>query len=137
MNNEELWQAALGELELSLSKVNFTTWFKNTFISSFSENKVIISVPNTFTKTWLEQKYNKMIFKSLRDTDTEIKDVKYVIDKQELKVFKIVNSPEDVLPANGSLHGIKKVEAALFLRLIFSLIVPHFSATILITSTEG
>ena len=66
MNNEELWQAALGELELSLSKVNFTTWFKNTFISSFSENKVIISVPNTFTKTWLEQKYNNDIKKTLQ-----------------------------------------------------------------------
>lgn len=66
MSNEELWQAALGELELSLSKANFTTWFKNTFISSFSENKVIISVPNTFTKTWLEQKYNNDIKKTLQ-----------------------------------------------------------------------
>ena len=66
MNNEELWQAALGELELSLSKANFTTWFKNTFISSFSENKAIISVPNTFTKTWLEQKYNNDIKKTLQ-----------------------------------------------------------------------
>lgn len=66
MTNEELWQAALGELELSLSKANFTTWFKNTFISSFENNSVIISVPNTFTKTWLEQKYNDEIKKTLK-----------------------------------------------------------------------
>jgi len=32
MTNEQLWQAILGELELTLSKANFTTWFKNTFI---------------------------------------------------------------------------------------------------------
>ena len=66
MTNEELWQAALGELELSLSKANFTTWFKNTSVSSFENNSVIVSVPNTFTKTWLEQKYNDEIKKTLK-----------------------------------------------------------------------
>ncbi|MEK7496942.1 MAG: hypothetical protein AAB657_03505 [Patescibacteria group bacterium] len=34
MTNEELWRAALGELELLISKANFTTWFKNTGIIS-------------------------------------------------------------------------------------------------------
>ncbi len=66
MTNEELWQAALGELELSLSKASFTTWFKNTFISSCENGSAIISVPNTFTKTWLEQKYNDEIKKTLK-----------------------------------------------------------------------
>lgn len=66
MTNEELWQAALGELELSLSKANFTTWFKNTAISSFENDCAIISVPNTFIKTWLEQKYNNEIKKTLK-----------------------------------------------------------------------
>ncbi len=59
MNNEQLWQAVLGEIELSLSKANFTTWFKNTFISSHQDNKVVICVPNTFTKTWLEKNTTK------------------------------------------------------------------------------
>ena len=54
MNNEQLWQAILGEIELSLSRANFTTWFKNTFISSLENNRVIICVPTTFTKAWLE-----------------------------------------------------------------------------------
>lgn len=66
MTNEELWQAALGELELSISKASFTTWFKNTAISSLENNSVIISVPSTFTKTWLEEKYNEDIKKTLK-----------------------------------------------------------------------
>jgi len=53
MNPNEIWQAALGELELTLSKANFTTWFKNTFISNFENAKLIIAVPKTFTKAWL------------------------------------------------------------------------------------
>lgn len=81
MTNEELWQAALGELELSLSKANFTTWFKNTFIISQDLGKVIIGVPNNFTKTWLENKYHKDILKSLQNvTNNTVKEILYRIE---------------------------------------------------------
>ncbi|MDD5252228.1 MAG: chromosomal replication initiator protein DnaA [Patescibacteria group bacterium] len=81
MNNHEVWQAVLGELELSLSKANFTTWFKNTYISSLEEEKVIISVPNTFTKAWLEKKYNPAILKSLQNVgDARLKEIVYRVD---------------------------------------------------------
>jgi len=81
MNPQQLWQAALGELELLLSKANFTTWFKNTAISSLEENKVTISVPNGFTKEWLEKKYHQTIVKALRSvTDNKIKEVVYKIE---------------------------------------------------------
>ncbi|PIT90642.1 MAG: chromosomal replication initiator protein DnaA, partial [Candidatus Komeilibacteria bacterium CG10_big_fil_rev_8_21_14_0_10_41_13] len=49
MNTEQLWQAVLGELELLISKANFTTWFKNTFIASREGETVIIATPNAFT----------------------------------------------------------------------------------------
>ena len=67
MNTYELWQAALGELELKLSKANFTTWFKNTFISSYDSGEIIVAVPNTFTKAWLEKKYHQDILNSLQN----------------------------------------------------------------------
>src|SRR3972149_5487942 len=37
MNKEELWKACLGQLEITLSKANFSTWFKNTFIQITSK----------------------------------------------------------------------------------------------------
>ena len=88
MTKEELWQAVLAQTQLNISPANFATWFKNTGVLSQKGEEVVISVPNSFAKEWLEQKYNKMIFKTLRDIDAEIKDVKYVIDKQELKILK-------------------------------------------------
>src|SRR4030042_61929 len=39
MNNHELWQAVLSEIELSISKANFITWFKNTNIISQKDKK--------------------------------------------------------------------------------------------------
>lgn len=89
MTKEQLWQAVLGELELSLSKANFTTWFKNTFITDFTNEKVIIAVPNTFTKTWFENKYHKNIFLALQNiTNHKIKEVVYKVEgPKSLKTF--------------------------------------------------
>lgn len=84
MNNEQLWQAVLGEIELNLSKANFTTWFKNTFISSYEDNKIIIGVPNTFTKAWLEKKYHKEIAAALENIKGEkLKEIFYKVEAKK------------------------------------------------------
>jgi len=83
MNNVELWQAALGEIELSISKANFSTWFKNTTILSNEGGKVVIGVPNGFAKEWLENKYNTYIFRALRNFQDDIKEISCVIYSNE------------------------------------------------------
>lgn len=67
MERDQLWQAVLGELELSLSKANFTTWFKNTFVDVCDESSVTVACPNTFTMSWLDQKYHKEIARALQN----------------------------------------------------------------------
>ena len=83
MTNQELWKIALSEIELSISKANFITWFKNTNIISNKNNKITIGVPNNFTREWLENKYNKIIIKALRNTLEQIKEVNYIINPQK------------------------------------------------------
>lgn len=75
MTNEELWQVVLGEIELSISKANFGTWFKNTTILSNEKGCIIIGVPNGFAKEWLENKYNIHILKALRNFQQDIKEM--------------------------------------------------------------
>jgi chromosomal replication initiator protein len=72
INNEELWKIILGELELSISKASFTTWFTNTSIHSVNENQIIVNVPNIFAKEWLEKKYKKDILTSIQKYYPEI-----------------------------------------------------------------
>src|SRR4030042_5450849 len=79
MTHQEILQIALGEIELSISKANFITWFKNTNITSNKEGRIVISVPNGFTREWLENKYNKLIIKALRNNIDNIRNVSYVI----------------------------------------------------------
>ncbi len=59
MTNEELWQAVLAQIQLGISQANFATWFRGTEIISQKDGEVIVSVPNSFAREWLEQKYNK------------------------------------------------------------------------------
>jgi len=80
MNNEELWQTALGEIELGISRPNFITWFRDTGIVKNKEGVVTIGVPNGFSKEWLENKYNKIILRALRNASPEIKELRFLIN---------------------------------------------------------
>ncbi len=96
MTNEQVWQAVLGEIEVSLSRANFITWFKDTFISSFENERVVICVPNAFVKKWLEEKYHKNTLSALENvTKQKIKEIIYKIElkKSGNTPFQI-NSPE-------------------------------------------
>lgn len=85
MDLQGIWLAALGELELSLSKANFTTWFKNTTIASYENGRAIISVPNTFTKAWLEKKYHEQIVKALKHvTSSTIREASYRVEMRPM-----------------------------------------------------
>jgi chromosomal replication initiator protein len=85
MNNEELWKAVLGELELSISKGEFNTWFKNTFIVSNQNGRVVISVPSGFAREWLENKVNMHILQSLKHLQSDIQEFSCVIHTAEQK----------------------------------------------------
>ncbi|MBX4189811.1 chromosomal replication initiator protein DnaA [Candidatus Parcubacteria bacterium] len=88
MSNEELWKAVLGEMELTLSRANFTTWFKNTTIVGRDKNYLIVSVPNGFIKEWLENKFNKKILQSIRVIAPEIREIRYSIGKPKVELIK-------------------------------------------------
>ena len=85
MNKEELWQATLAQLQFKISPANFATWLKNTFILSKKEGTLFVSVPNNFSKEWLEHKYNKIIFAAIRSLDHEIREIRYTVERLPLK----------------------------------------------------
>jgi len=99
LDPQKIWQGVLGELELALSKANFTTWFANTFIIDVNKDdkEVIIGVPNAFTKSWLEKKYNKYIVEALGNVcNKKIKKVSYQIKSQKQAQQKKVDILQNV-----------------------------------------
>ncbi|MCL5435683.1 MAG: chromosomal replication initiator protein DnaA [Patescibacteria group bacterium] len=115
MTNEQFWRAVLGNLELSMSKPNFTTWFKNTSILQNSGRGVTIGVPNTFTKEWLQNKYHQNILQAIRSIDPEIREIRYEISSSAIRrsenppspaptVVKQAGSKEEQSPAHAHLN---------------------------------
>ncbi len=84
MDTKELWNKVLGDIEGSVSKANFATWFKDTKISGFDNGIVYLSVPNTFVQEWLHKKFHPLILKYLRTSSDSIHSLEYVI-KEDIK----------------------------------------------------
>lgn len=79
MQAGNLWQAVLGELELSVSRANFMTWFKHTQLLRYDQESAIIGVPNVFIKQQLERRYNDLIVETLRKNGVEPQQIVYKI----------------------------------------------------------
>ncbi len=98
MDQQELWQAILAQVQFQISQANFATWFRNTKISEIQDGRIVISVPNNFSKEWLENKYHKFLLKTLHKLSPEFKEIKYIVGsekKQERKTQKsIIKTPQ-------------------------------------------
>jgi len=90
MNSDikQLWVNTLAEVELVVSKANFTTWFKNTNIVKEEGGIVYISVPNEFVKDWIINKYHKFILKTLRGMSESVRGLEYIISREDPKENK-------------------------------------------------
>ncbi len=110
MQKDSLWQAVLGEIELSISRGNFLTWFKNTELLNADDSTIIIGVPNVFIKQQLERKYNPLISSLLEKNGLSPKSIEYKIRSMNIKpsyddpvVFgKAASLEEEVPKLSGS-----------------------------------
>lgn len=73
------WQAVLGEIELSISRGNYMTWFKNTVLLDINDERAVVGVANVFIKQQLERKYNDLIVATLAKNGYEPAEVVYKI----------------------------------------------------------
>ncbi len=85
MDPKQLWESILAEIELTISKPAFSTWFKDTHIVKRDENTIILSVPNAFARDMFQSRYHATVLKLLRDRDHTIHAVEYVINRDEPK----------------------------------------------------
>ena len=82
------------EIESGLSKANFSTWFKNTYILREDTGVIYIGVPNEFVRDWLRNKYHKLITKTVADAYESMRAVEYVITKTESDKQEILATNE-------------------------------------------
>jgi chromosomal replication initiator protein len=79
MQQTNVWQAVLGEIELTVSRASYITWFKNTRLLNYKDKKLVVGVPNVFIKQQLERKYNQMIADVLEKNGITPEQIEYKI----------------------------------------------------------
>lgn len=95
MQQDQVWQAVLGELEVTLSQGNFVTWFKNTRLLKHDGDKVVIGVSNPFVKQTLEKKYGDLVTSTLNKHGVEVTTIEY----------KMLSAADIPKPADNKEHG--------------------------------
>jgi chromosomal replication initiator protein len=106
INYDDVWQAVLGEVELSISSGNFITWFKNSRLLKHVDNTITIGVNNIFAKTQIEAKYGQLI----RDT----------LAKNGLAPDKIDYKVHSGTPTKKSNHNTDNTETMQFMEQSFT-----------------
>jgi len=68
---QEIWQATLDRIEKKMSKPSFETWLKTTRPVSLTDDTLVISVPNDFTRDWMQGRYAELISETLKDVSNK------------------------------------------------------------------
>ncbi|HEY91002.1 MAG TPA: ATP-binding protein, partial [Dehalococcoidia bacterium] len=62
---QQIWETALGELEIEVNKPNFRTWLGGTVGLTYQDSDFTVGVPNTFVAEFLEKNLRSLIEKVL------------------------------------------------------------------------
>lgn len=80
-NAAHVWQAALGELQLQMTKATFDTWVKPTFALALDaeKNVLVVGVRNAYAKQWLENRLYGMIERTLNHVLGQSAEIRFVL----------------------------------------------------------
>ena len=101
MDAKQVWRAALGELQVSLSPANFETWLRDTHLVDVDDQRFRIAVPNGFAKDWLETRYRSLISQTLARVVGYSVQVEFVVANGDAKgqaAAEVVAQPVRVEP---------------------------------------
>jgi chromosomal replication initiator protein len=77
---QEIWEAALGELQIQVNKSNYHTWLQKTIALDFQDNLFVIGVPNSFVAEYLDKNQRALIQKVLAGLLHEEIQVQFKVD---------------------------------------------------------
>lgn len=56
MNANTAWQAAVGQLQMEMSKASFDTWVRSAEVVKYQDGQFTIGVQNAYARDWLEKR---------------------------------------------------------------------------------
>lgn len=99
VDTKKLWDDALVAIELGITPANFKTWFRDTRIVSLEDGTVTLGVPSVFVRDWLQDKFQSMILRVLREHTLHVRNIEYaVVARSEKRQESRTQSVNAALP---------------------------------------
>jgi chromosomal replication initiator protein len=112
MKSNEVWQAALGELQLQMTRDTFNTWLRPTRVISYEDGTLIIGVENGYVREWLSNRLLTTIQRTVTSIAGRTVEVKFAVWSEKGKSAEqlhllygldpAVQANQTQSPANGS-----------------------------------
>jgi len=91
---QQVWETALGALQIEISKPNYQTWLWKTTGLSYQGNQFVVGVPNAFVAEYLEKNQCSLISKVLTGLLQDDVEVQFQVGTGEEKP----SARQDILP---------------------------------------
>jgi chromosomal replication initiator protein len=75
----EIWDTALGELQVQVNKTNYRTWLENTTGVAHQDKQFLIGAPNTFIAEYLDKNLRSLIQKTLMGLTGEELNISFCV----------------------------------------------------------
>lgn len=105
MNPDQVWQAALGQLQNQMTRATFDTWVKDTRIVSQDQESLVIGTKSAFAKDWLENRLFTTINRTLAGIVGRPVSIQFVVDMVEDGQPEEMTGPLFVQNESPIIHG--------------------------------
>ncbi|MCH8850783.1 MAG: hypothetical protein IIC89_08155, partial [Chloroflexi bacterium] len=58
---QAIWETALGQLELQVTRPNYETWLRNTIGVRLDNDALVVGVPSDFASEWLRSRLSGLV----------------------------------------------------------------------------
>ncbi len=120
MKPEQVWRAALGQLQLEMPKATFDTWVRDTQLLASEDGTYIIGVQNAYARDWLENRLRSTIHRTLIGIVGHTVEVRFVVWQAEApEAEPAFSEPLTGLPAPQSAAALQPLVDNLSTRYTF------------------
>jgi chromosomal replication initiator protein len=115
MKADQAWLAALGQIQIEMSKAAYDTWVRDTELVAYEDGSFIIGVHNPYARDWLESRLSSTVKRLLSGIMNRTVDVRFIVWQKKGSPSEpqdILDKPTDVDEDQGvgDLHLQKPID---------------------------
>jgi chromosomal replication initiator protein len=105
MNPQQAWQAALGQLQMEMSKAAFDTWVRSAELVSHENETFTIGVSNAYARDWLDNRLSSTISRLLTGLMGQTQSVNFAVWHKEDPAQEGESAPAEIMETASVKNG--------------------------------